>query len=153
MSTCTVNAMWGVLMSGWSKIATIKYSIHLRTFYAFQWPFKDILVKEFKTKSLQMDWPSTFFFFCFVLGFFVFWFFSFFFLPSSCKIGVWLNTCKLCCDYQPLKSSLKINLYIVKFPRLFIFPWCFFFFLSLSFLHFKGVSADGTPFYLQCFCS
>lgn len=28
---------------------------------------------------------------------------------------MWLNTCKLCCDYQPLKSSLKINLYIVKF--------------------------------------
>lgn len=44
----------------------------------------------------------------------------FFFFPSSCKIGVWLNTCKLCCDYQPLKSSLKINLYIVKFPRLII---------------------------------
>lgn len=38
--------------------------------------------------------------------------------PVICKIGVWLNTCKLCCDYQPLKSSLKINLYIVKFPCL-----------------------------------
>lgn len=70
----------------------------------------DILVKL--EKSLQMDWwPSTLFRpFCFVFVF-----------PSSCKIGVWLNTCKLCCDYQPLKSSLKINLYIVKFPRLFVF--------------------------------
>lgn len=56
-------------------------------------------------------------------SFCLFLFFSLliFFPPSSsCKIGVWLNTCKLCCDYQPLKSSLKLNLYIVKFPRLII---------------------------------
>ena len=80
--------------------------------------FKDILVKEeVKEKKVTADGLMAIcsgFFFCFLFFFFII--IIYFFFPSSCKIGVWLNTCKLCCDYQPLKSSLKINLYIVKFP-------------------------------------
>lgn len=95
--------------------------MHLKTFYAFQWPFKDILVNMKKKKQVTADGLMTI---CSGLdSFCLFLFFSLliFFPPSSsCKIGVWLNTCKLCCDYQPLKSSLKLNLYIVKFPRLII---------------------------------
>lgn len=69
--------------------------------------FKDILIKEEVTADGPMAVYSG-------LDFF----FPPLLLPVICKIGVWLNTCKLCCDYQPLKSSLKINLYIVKVPRL-----------------------------------
>lgn len=67
--------------------------------------FKDILIKEEVTTDGLMAVYSGLDFFPSLL-------------PVICKIGVWLNTCKLCCDYQPLKSSLKINLYIVKVPCL-----------------------------------
>lgn len=74
---------------------------------------------------------------------------SFFFpphLPIICKIGVWLNTCKLCCDYQPLKSSLKINLYIVKFPGLFLsslFHVVMIYFFKVLGLQYRGWTAGG----------
>lgn len=71
--------------------------------------FKDILIKEEITADGLTASTMVKSFFFFLLP-----------PPIICKIGVWLNTCKLCCDYQPLKSSLKINLYIVKFPCLFL---------------------------------
>lgn len=109
-----------------------------QTFYAFQWPFKNILVKRGKSRCRWTDdhrlWFRLFFVFVVCSP-----------PPSSCKIGVWLNTCKLCCDYKPLKSSLKINLYIVKFLCLIYSPQLYFFkpyFSCLSHLCCVCVSVD-----------
>lgn len=90
--------------------ATINYFMHLENILCISVAFYGYFSQ---TQRVTADGPMAIYcLFCFVFVF-----------PSSCKIGVWLNTCKLCCDYQPLKSSLKINLYIVKFPRLLLFTF------------------------------
>lgn len=86
-----------------------------KQFYAFQWPFSRMFQWGRLEKEFTADGLTTWF----RLYFSSFLWCLFFPSPSSCKIGVWLNTCKLCCDYQPLKSSFRNkNLYIVKSPRL-----------------------------------
>lgn len=85
------------------------------SFYAFQWPFLRTFQWGGFENGVTADGLTTWF----SLYLSSLLWCLFFPSLSSCKIGVWLNTCKLCCDYQPLKSSFKNkNLYIVKSLRL-----------------------------------